>query len=236
MTNQHLNVASQAMEKMDPTIVEAASGVGVRYLKYDHVKVVVGLDSVGTTYVTALFDNAESAISHQGGKIQFNLDELSEYVRTLIAVRCAKVTRSKLPNWLTAKNDWVIPAFVSVVLENIGEVKDVGLGIHISPEMEEVIIDELVFNKVERELRSLAKLGFEYASAIPRAPSGSWDFMTMQVVDSEIANHDGKAHACYSLLRSFVNMSTIQSVLLPRVSYGHSDRFKPLLAQLARFK
>lgn len=236
MSNQHLNIASQAMEKMDPTIIDAVSGVGVRYLKYDRLTVKVGLDTIGREYVSALFDNAESAVSKQGGRLRFDISDLQDYVSTLIAVRCAKVTRSKLPVWLAAKNDWVIPAFVSVVLENIGEVRDNGLGIQISPEMEDITIEELNFLTVENELRSLSNLGFEYASAIPRSPSGSWDFMTMQVVDSEIANHDGKAHACYSLLRSFISMTTISSVLLPRVSYGHSERFKPLLTQLARFK
>jgi len=180
-------------------------------------------------------------MTHHGGKLSFSKEDLLSYLRTLLRIRVSKVGMSeKLPQPYVNLVDFVVPAFFSVYLECVGIARDNGLGIEVVPVWEvdpaDPWMDIDAFQNVSRFLRLLGKFGFEFSTSLPRSRDGSWDLMTMQVEGSEIVHHNGNAHSVYALLSSLHVNNVVRTVLLPRVSYGNTERFNGLVRSLARFK
>lgn len=189
-------------------------------------------------YAEALVDNLNATTLVRGGG--FDTDQMVKYLNTLLHLRILTVNRNNARSrWLDRVPYPTVPAFFAVFLENVGIVRDQTLGIEIVPEFggsTEDVLEPQEFQRLSYELARFDKAGFEYASTLPRGINGSWDLMTMQLIQGEIRNQDGKAHVVYALLGSLYTQSITEGVLLPRVTYGRVDRFRGLVAQLARLK
>lgn len=189
-------------------------------------------------YAEALVDNLNATTLVRGGG--FNTDQMVKYLNTLLYLRILTVNREhSRSRWLDRVPYPTVPAFFAVFLENVGIARDHTLGIEIVPEFggsDEDVLEPQEFQRLSYELARFDKAGFEYASTLPRGINGSWDLMTMQLIQGEIRNQDGKAHVVYALLGSLYTQSITEGVLLPRVTYGRVDRFRGLVAQLARLK
>lgn len=189
-------------------------------------------------YAEALVDNLNSTtlVKSRG----FTTDQMVKYLNTLLYLRILTVNRDQTRSrWLDKVPYPTVPAFFSVFLENVGIARDQTLGIEIIPKFggsADDILEPDEFQRMSYELARFDKAGFEYASTLPRGIHGSWDLMTMQLIQGEVRNQDGKAHVVYALLGSLYTQSITEGVLLPRVTYGSVDRFRGLVAQLARLK
>lgn len=231
------NPISEEIVKLNPQVANNLMTSGVKYIKYETVSVDLSTPMMVDVYVKSLFDECESVIEHQGGKLRFEKNQLGQYCSALLKMRVSRINRAQVPQWVRNKTSFVVPAFLSVLLSNIGIARDITLGIELIPTWKDDFwISEDDFSLVERELRAMAKFGFEYADAMPRGTDGSWDLMTMQVVNGEVVNHDGKAHGVFALLGCFLNNQALQTVLLPKVTYGATDRFGSLIKEFGRFK
>lgn len=189
-------------------------------------------------YAEALVDNLNATTLVRGEGL--TTDQMVKYLNTLLYLRILTVKRDHSRNrWLDQVPYPTVPAFFAVFLENVGVARDQTLGIEIVPEFggsAEDVLEPQEFRRLSYELARFGKAGFEYATALPRGVEGSWDLMTMQLIQGEIRNQDGKAHVIYALLGSLYTQTITEGVLLPRVTYGRVDRFRGLVAELARLK
>lgn len=189
-------------------------------------------------YAEALVDNLNATTLVRGDG--FTTDQMVKYLNTLLYLRILTVNHDHLRHsWLDQVPYPTVPAFFAVFLENVGVVRDQTLGIEIVPEFggsAEDVLEPQEFKHFSYELARFGKAGLEYATALPRSVEGSWDLMTMQLIQGEIRNQDGKAHVVYALLASLYTQTITEGVLLPRVTYGRVDRFRGLVAELAKLK
>lgn len=189
-------------------------------------------------YAEALVDNLNATTLVRGEG--FTTDQMVKYLNTLLYLRILQVNRDSSRNrWLDRVPHPTVPAFFSIFLENVGIARDQMLGIELIPEFggsTEDVLEPQEFQRFSYELARFDRAGFEYATTLPRGVDGSWDLMSMQLIEGEIRNHDGKAHVAYALLGSLYTQTITEGVLLPRVTYGRVDRFRGLVAQLARLK
>lgn len=189
-------------------------------------------------YAEALVDNLNATTLVRGEGL--TTDQMVRYLNTLLYLRILMVNHdSQRHRWLDLVPYPTIPAFFAVFLESVGIARDLTLGIEIVPEFggsAEDVMEPQEFRAFSNQLARFSKAGFEYAETFPRDIEGSWDLMSMQLIHGEIRNHDGKAHVIYALLASLYTQTITEGVLLPRVTYGRVDRFRGLIAELARLK
>lgn len=190
-------------------------------------------------YVQELFAELKMTAVIHGGKLDVTQEQLRNYIRTLIKARVGVVTRTT--PWKDERfrrhGAFVIPAFISLYLEKIGLTKDELLGVELVPtfESQEPMKYE-DFQKVESILRRFRNYGFEYATVLPRERSGSWDMMVIQTVNDQMVSHNGAQHAVNALLASLVANTVLAAVLMPKCSYGYTDRMRSGVRMFARFK
>lgn len=209
------------------------------------VEVKVNLASrVLDSYAVELFANAQVAVEMKGGTMPFTEEEFVQYVRHLVRIRCDYVNNQRVPFGPT--DLLAIPAFVSVVLQNLGKVFHLDLGLELVPvhsggetatkgyPWQESDIQLL--KKVSRGIVALGNYGLEYAKGYDRVKEGSFEFMSMSVLDDIVMGVNKEAHVVYALLASFVGLQGIERALSPRITYGTTRHFEILVRHLAQFK
>jgi hypothetical protein len=193
-------------------------------------------------------------VTLSGGEVPFTMEEFKEYIRALVYSRVAWVNSLK---YVVHPNEPIaVPAFLSVVLMNIGNAEEVSLGLRLVPEIKgmfhivekgegnnkEKVWEVKPFNIIEKDLKLANKdlmqkisnylkaiEGYEYGKGYLKDKSGTFDFMSMQVVDSYITHHEAQAHPVYALLASILQPHLVASALSPLVRYGSVEFLKGLL-------
>jgi len=203
---------------------------------YDEIDVTfeVGEGTMLMEYADIEYQALCARIQLTGGEVPFSDEEFRSYIKTLLYSRVAWVRNVK---YIIHPNDpIVVPAFLSVVLMNIGNAEDVSLGVRLIPRIEgmvdekgvvkplETIRDDLglleVFNmrKISNYLQSVD--GYNYSKGYIKDKSGVFDFMSMQVVENYIVHHNADSHPVYALMASILQPHMVASVLSPLVKYG----------------
>lgn len=189
-------------------------------------------------YSVELYTQLENVVLGRGGKLSFTNDDFTRYIRTLVKIRIDYVNNNRP---MFRPNDRVVvPAFISEVLSNLGLVSDLSIGVDLYP-VYDAIDDALVFEekgflRVSNAMLLLANYGFEFALAMPRDKSGSWEFMTMFMINDHIVAPKNESHAVYALLASVLEMQLLASVYTPRVNYGNRSFFERIIRQIATLK
>lgn len=235
--------AEQALVNLGPHVVSELGQLNVGPVQYDRVAVNFTLDKgVLEGYADALVDNLINADTSITGNITTTM--MVKYLNTLLLLRIQTVTRdNKRFQYLDQTPMPTVPAFFSVFLENVGLVRDSLLGVElypsfggdVSPEGGHVL-EPIGFSAFSRTLARFERAGFEFTTRLPRDVKGSWELMSMQMIQGELRNHDGKSHKVYALLSSMYDQVLTEGVLLPRVSYGPTSRFGGLVKEFAKFK
>lgn len=201
--------------------------------EFDYVDVEINTDNdVYRSYLDALYDSYEESVCLQGGTLSFSKDELDKYMNTLIAERIKRARGEKTSIfWADAIS---VPAFLSVVMANIGRCEVMDLGISIKPKWTggaTMSRDEAL--SFSRKLISMAKFGFVFSSGYTKEQEGDWGFMCMQLIDNWIKCHNADPHPTKALLASFVATRMTVDLLTPRVNYGSVTLFQSIVKNLA---
>lgn len=235
--------------QLNPQVAGELNQFVVGPAAFDRSKVVFKAgNGVVVDYAAALADNLAS-ISTIGGHDKITGPKVTRYLNTLLFLRICMVTRDNARQpYMDSVPFPVVPAFFSVFLENIGIVKDELLGIELVPEFQssptsEEESEDLTTKMTVAEFTAFSQLltrfsrgGFEYADRLPRDTRGSWDMMSMQFLGDHIMHHDGKSSAFAAMFASMYNQVWLSTLIVPRVSYGPTIRFRGLVRKLAELK
>lgn len=183
-------------------------------------------------FTQSLYDSICDACALSGAKEIMELDEIRHYLLSLLHIR-VKHCMGK-PTTIRWTDEVYVPAFFSIILENIGITSDEDLGVTLQPKFDHpsaMDVDELA--RTSRKFQALSRMGLVCAQQMPRDRKGSWDFMAMQCVDNVVRRHDSDSHPVYGFLSSVVETRMIDTVLAPRVTYGCNETFRHLVKRFA---
>lgn len=231
------------MEQMNPYLKDVMNyiekNVSPMPANFDEVKVEMRCDTmILNTYVEELYSNIQMAVSMKGGTFNITVEEFTKYVNTLVKMRIDYVRGERVLCGPTERI--VVPAYLSCVLSNIGRARHLDYGIELIPYIEvkkdDVYTEKPDFMRISNALRLLRGIGFEYADGYTRSKEGSFDFMTMSLMDGIVKNISKDPHPVYALLSSTLGVRGIETVLSPRISYGMENHLANLVRGLATLK
>jgi hypothetical protein len=165
-------------------------------------------------------------------EMPFTEEEFIQYCRTFVASRIAWVNGQTSSIVIYPTDHMLAPSLVDSVCKNIGVVYETSLGYTLVPKIAEGIqtLSKEKCAEVSFFLSSLNNYigGYGYV----RDKSGSWDFMSMQMIESAIMSFNDQAHPAYSVLAAIVGPRWLVESVSPRVRYGSIDLYKGLLWEL----
>lgn len=213
-------------------------------MSYDRHEVVVDLGAkVLTTYKSELYISWSLAAQMRGVNLPFSEEELGLYINYLVVLRVDYVNgkRVKFP----PTSGIAVPSFLSCVLSNLGMVKNLDLGLELYPVVDVSNVKGMNLTEEEYEkfmfkmsgaIKTLANLGIEYADGYLRSRDGSYEFMSMSLIDGFIRNTSKDPHPVFALLASTLGVRGIEAVLSPRINYGTESHMVSLVRHLAATK
>lgn len=203
--------------------------------KYDtHQEVEVNFfsaDSLIEQFASVEYQALDYNARKTGGEVPFTIEEFKAYCNSIVASRIQWVRGER---YIYHPNDPIVsPSFLAVICMNIGIAMELTKGITLRPAS--IPTDVKVFSKKEMEPISfyLASLGnYDGAKGYLKDKSGSWEFMSMQLIDGKIRNENADTHPVYAIMASVVGPLMVNSVLSPLVYYGDITLFEGLLWEL----
>ena len=187
-------------------------------------------------YIYAEHSAIMAAVNDES-EFPFDLETFKKYCNTLVVSRIAWVLGKTNLLIVRPEDPITCPALLAQVMMNIGRVSDDSIGVQLEPgfsesdhEVVKGCLTKEEMQKISFYLRRIEK--YVGAQGYLKDKSGSWDFMTMQLVDSQIRAPRNAAHPAYSLLAAITGNKTLVSALSPRVKYGDMELFKGLVWQL----
>lgn len=195
----------------------------------------------------------ETKVSLNGGRLNFSVEEYKQFCRTFV------IERTKWVNGVSCIHPktpgMYIPAFISVILLNIGQATDYSLGIQLTPEIpkDKNSMDIKQIQRISSTLKNIQ--GFDGSTEMPQDKSGCFDFMSMQLVQTkisqgetsvtlnEVQHHNADSHPVYAFLSSVVGTKLVTTAiegaeksqiygLDAMVRYGNTDMYGGLLCQV----
>lgn len=211
-------------------------------VSFETTEVSIQLDAVVLTeYKAELYASWDQAASMRGFELSFSEEELSKYIDMIIITRVEYTRGRKV--LVKPVDGFAVPSFLSCILSNIGLARNADLGIELVPVVErgqrtvspnEIDYDFMV--KISRAIKVLGRIGVEYAEGYTRSRDGSYEFMSMAMIDDYVRNVANTAHPVYALMASVLGVRGIEAVLSPRVNYGSVNHMKTLVRHLAQVK
>lgn len=163
--------------------------------------------------------------------LPFNEDKFKKYCQTFIVSRVNWVNGDMRSVIIRPEDHVMCPALLDAVCKNIGLVLEMSQGLRLEPTVdattETLTVPEM--QEVSFYLESIPSYvgGWGYI----KDKSGSWEFMSMQLVEKAIMNEQAH-HPAYSLLASIVGPKWIGAATAPRIKYGDLSMYRGLLWQL----
>lgn len=205
-------------------------------VSFDSHEVIISLDAeVLKEYKEELYASWDAAAAMRGITLPFSSDDLASYIDQLVVLRVKYVNGERVAYGPTDRI--CVPSFLSLVLSNVGKVSNVDYGLELFPRVAvETKIDSEFMMKMSRFIRALSHLGIEYAEGYSRNKEGSYEFMSMTLIDGFIRNPDKAAHPVFALMASTLGVRGIEAVLSPRINYGSESHMRMLVRHLASVK
>lgn len=249
-------MTTQSDVKPEVSVFGDVANKRLRPMPREYTTLDVSLDLTSlvlATYIDELYAAMETELATQTGQRQmlFSQGDLRDYCWILVYERVAYVRGDQRPR-LRYSDVFVVPAFLSVVLAQLGRAEEPSLGLVLMPGLpsqvgvngnkwtfkaEESTMarerDMDWFMRVSRVLTSFSKFGFEYAYGYDRAKSGSFEFMAMSVLQDHVMHHTDSTHPVYALLASVLSLRGAESALSPRVDYGDINEMRNLVRAFA---
>jgi hypothetical protein len=214
----------------------AESRIAVQPVSFDSHEVEIKLDAaVLTAYKSELYANWVCAAQSRGINLSFSETDLGNYIDMLITLRVDYVNKKRVE--ISPVDRIAVPSFLSLVLSNVGRVSNVDYGLELVP----IVVDapkvdvDFMWN-MSRAIRALSNLGVEFADGYARSKDGSYEFMTMTLIDGSIRNPEKAPHPVYALMASTLGLRGIEAVLSPRINYGSESHMRMLIRHLATTK
>jgi hypothetical protein len=226
----------QLLTSVENAVKKETEYYGSPTAEIDEIEVSTNVDSaVYREYVEQFVLNLSSAQEIEGVETVFTLEDMDRYLRTLVLVRVKMVCREKVDfGW---KDTIAIPAFFALLLSKIGKSTDYTLGVTIVPKFDDLSFDPMEFKEVRAFSNKLfsasRRFRFELSTQLPRDLKGDWEFMSMQLFEDQIRHHTGEAAPYKAVLASVFAWKGLEAVLLPRVIYGYTKTWLPLIRRFA---
>lgn len=197
-------------------------------------------------YSRRLYLSFAGAARLRGGTFPVAQEELEAYLRTFLKsrvdwVRSRTMNERLESNALRPNVRLAVPAFFTCVLGAIGESVDRERRLRLIPKWDDLDAGPfLTFEDMQRisaELVAYESIGFEYGEGYHRDTDGTWEFMSLVVMENKVLGHRREEHTpTDALLASVVGVRGLEAILLPRINYGDLTVFTGLMDALARFK
>jgi hypothetical protein len=226
----------QLMTSTENAVKKEAEFYGSPTAEIDEIRVTTQLDSkMYQEYVEQFVLNLASAQEIEGVDSVFKLEDMHSYLRTLVQVRVKMVNRERVDfSW---KDTIAIPAFFCLLLSKVGKATDYTLGVTIIPTFDHSDFVPMSFSDVRQFSNKLMaaskRFKFEIATQLPRDLKGDWEFMSMQLVEEQIRHHSGDPAPYKAVLASVFAWKGLNTILLPRVIYGYTNTWLPLIRRMS---
>lgn len=163
--------------------------------------------------------------------LPFNEERFKKYCLTFIVSRVNWVNGDMRSVIIRPEAHIMCPALLDAVCKNIGLVLEISQGLKLEPTLPKGVetLTETEMEEVSFYLQSIPTYvgGWGYI----KDKSGSWEFMSMQLVEQAIMNEQAH-HPAYSLLAAIVGPKWIGAATAPRIKYGDLTMYRSLLWQL----
>lgn len=176
-----------------------------------------GLSLVAEAYLT----NVEKVYRGTNMVGELNAEDLHRYFKTLVWLRVQQVTTNRLEGHDVRA--YAIPAFVGLLLHNIGTVHDDDYGFTLVPSMEkpEDALDVKEMLRISKAIRSLRD-AFQPVDFPLRSMRGSVEFMSKAVIGNVVMSYRAHDAQVYAYLAALVNQLILEEASKPfyYVTYG----------------
>lgn len=165
--------------------------------------------------------------------IDMSREDILKYLEGLLYLRVHYVNKS-LPASCRDQYDraWVMPVLVSQLCSHIGKAVELDAkAIVILPitNLPEPDVDQMI--SVSAKLRLLGDRGIALATELPRSRDGSYDFMTMNVIQGVVKARSMEVPPVYAFLAAITENRIVEDCFSPRVSYGSTKRYRQFVEQ-----
>lgn len=158
-----------------------------------------------------------------------------KYMEALLWLRVNYVRRTLQPSWREHYDvTWVMPSLFAVLVKQIGSVKNIDLDIRVDPITDLAEPDLEQMQNVSRAMRYLEQFGIPMGTELPRTKEGSYDYMTMTVIDNIVRSTNADVHPVNAFFASITSNKLTEDIFSPRVNYGTTRRFSILIDKLVR--
>lgn len=207
-------------------------------VSFDRTEVVIDLDAqILSEYKRELFASWNQAVAIMGIDLDFTEGDLSKYIDMLVVLRVDYVNGKRVS--VKPTDGVVVPSFLSLILSNVGLARNPDLGIEVYPvvlQAETTPIDADFLWAMSRKIRVLSHAGIEYADGYTRSRDGSYEFMSMTLIEAYVRNATNTVHPVYALMAGTLGVRGIETVLSPRINYGSENHLRSLVRHLAATK
>lgn len=183
--------------------------------RFDEVKVNISTNNgVLSRYTDDFVVAVEAVVALGGGKVPVSGEDLEKYLKYCVQARVLNLIGDKNVVW-KRYSTYAIPSFLAVLVAQIGYSTNPDIGVQIVPTLQEEVVevDEAFLSRVSSFLMSLESKGFEMMKGLPRNRDGSWEMMSMEVIDGVVRATDNTRSAVYSICAAFLSTTGLASVL-----------------------
>lgn len=226
-----------------------------RPIKFNEATVTFSVDDgVLCDYLQAEYQAIEYEFGRTFSEMKFTQDEFIQYCKTFLVSRIAWVNGFSNLLLIRPEARLICPAFLAQVLMNVGIATDDHIGFEIRPGFKEWNVEKAT-TKVSRNDLALIKnlTGFDvlsdervreisfwlgqlenYVGAFGylKDRTGSWDFMTMSLVQQEVLAPENTSHGVYAIMAATLGNQLVHAALSMKVTYGDVAIFKSLVQEL----
>jgi len=256
MTSQNSDVTTSPFGKL--------AADAVRPLPAAPVDVEVSMDltnRVLAAYIEELFGELESALMMYTAQqsMPFSQLELFDYCVILVEQRINWVLSTR-NQFLKPTDQFVVPSYLHLLLAQIGTIDALQFGVFLKPKVLSGVTSrrdgdsylwtfddgfngagprertKSWFYNLSRRLQGWSRFGFEYGIGYDRIKTGSFEFMSMHLVQNHVMHHTDSAHPVYAVMAATLALTVAEQPLMPRVDYGDIDVIKHVVRAFAKPK
>lgn len=211
------------------------------FIAFNQVDVKITAKSeVFKAFSLAYLNGIKDKLSLAGGGLPVEEDQVKAYLEYAVyaAVTLQDHDSRDRGALLWKRHDtFYLPAFLGVFIAQIGVVNRPEIGIRLKPvwsgEPPKITRDGLV--RVSGLLQVLENHGFEMMRGLPRVSEGSWQMMSMIVVEQHVLSTTPEHHPSYAVMAAFFGVTGLQETLgssAYRVRYASEEQIKSFAVEV----
>lgn len=167
------------------------------------------------------------------------ISDIDKYLRTLVWMRCERVTNSSSKAFLPYKaleRTIAVPVMAYQLLLSVGVAYDRDFSIRFEPVYsisESDLLAPTEMLAISDVMTRLENNGMKVVYGTPKDPSGELDFMALCHVEGIVKGYR-QSHPVYGFLASFFEQKKLNDVtgMMCRVIYGYDSDYRTYVAQI----